>query len=66
MFGICAEITKGVDMSDEYDDYDQDNWFEEYELSQDEYEAQESEDEKDNEDFFIFGILSGFFDWLFK
>jgi hypothetical protein len=56
-------------MSDEYDDYnnyDQDNWLEEYEQARNEYEAQNSEDEQDNGNFFIFGILSGFFDWLFK
>jgi hypothetical protein len=53
-------------MSDDYDDYDQDNWLEEYELSQNEYEAQADEDKKDNENFFIFVLFSGFFDWLFK
>ncbi len=55
-------------MSDEYDDYDnydQDYWLEEYEEAQGEYDAQESEDEKDAL-FLIFGIVSGFFDSLFK
>ncbi len=66
MFEICIRFTQGVDMSDDYDDYDQDNWLEEYELSQNEYEAQADEDKKDNENFFIFVLFSGFFDWLFK
>jgi hypothetical protein len=50
---------------DDYDDYDQDNWLEEYELSQNEYETQADEDKKDD-NFFIFVLFSGFFDSLFK
>ena len=52
-------------MSDEYDDDYYDNWREEDEQAREEYDAQNSEDEQ-GEEFFIFGIFSGFFDWLFK
>jgi len=46
-------------------DDDQDYWLGEDEQARDEYAAQNNKDEKDG-DFFIFGIVSGFFDWLFK
>lgn len=55
-------------MSDDYDDYD-DQYYDDaqqYEEEQARARAEELAEKEADDNFLIFGIVSGFFDWLFK
>ncbi len=54
-------------MSDDYDDYYEDQYYDDNQQYEEERaQAEELAEKEVDDNFLIFGIVSGFFDWLFK
>ena len=53
-------------MSDDYDDYEDQYYDDAQQYEEEQARAEELAEKEADDNFLIFGIVSGFFDWLFK